>query len=51
MDGNAERVPALAARGLAKNYGHVRALRGVSFEAYAARSPRSSATTAPASRR
>jgi simple sugar transport system ATP-binding protein len=29
------KVPALAARGLAKSYGHVRALRGVSFEAYA----------------
>jgi simple sugar transport system ATP-binding protein len=28
-------VPALAVRGLTKSYGHVRALRGVSFEAYA----------------
>jgi simple sugar transport system ATP-binding protein len=28
-------VPALAVRGLTKNFGHVRALRGVSFEAYA----------------
>src|SRR5882672_6829564 len=28
-------VPALAARGLTKSYGHVRALRGASFEAYA----------------
>src|SRR5438034_10969935 len=28
-------VPALAVRGLIKSYGHVRALRGVSFEAYA----------------
>jgi simple sugar transport system ATP-binding protein len=27
-------VPALAVRGLVKNYGHVRALRGASFEAY-----------------
>ena len=35
MERNAEGVPALAARGLAKNFGHVRALRGVSFEAYA----------------
>ena len=29
------RVPALAARNLTKSFGHVRALRGVSFEAYA----------------
>jgi simple sugar transport system ATP-binding protein len=35
MDGDGERVPALAARALAKSFGHVRALRGVSFEAYA----------------
>ncbi len=28
-------APALAVRGLTKSYGHVRALRGVSFEAYA----------------
>jgi simple sugar transport system ATP-binding protein len=28
-------VPALAVKGLTKSYGHVRALRGVSFEAYA----------------
>jgi simple sugar transport system ATP-binding protein len=28
-------VPALAVRGLTKSYGHVRALRGASFEAYA----------------
>ena len=28
-------VPALAVRGLTKSYGHVRALRGVSFEAHA----------------
>jgi simple sugar transport system ATP-binding protein len=35
MDGDGERVPAIAARGLAKSFGHVRALRGVSFEAYA----------------
>jgi simple sugar transport system ATP-binding protein len=28
-------VPALSVRGLTKSYGHVRALRGVSFEAYA----------------
>ena len=31
----ASRAPALAVRGLTKSYGHVRALRGVSFEAYA----------------
>ncbi|MEP6812413.1 MAG: ATP-binding cassette domain-containing protein [Actinomycetota bacterium] len=31
----ASRVPALAVRNLTKNYGHVRALRGVSFEAHA----------------
>ncbi len=40
MDGEANRVPALAARGLAKSYGHVRALRGVAFEAYAGRGHR-----------
>jgi simple sugar transport system ATP-binding protein len=35
MNGDGERVAVIATRGLAKSFGHVRALRGVSFEAHA----------------
>ncbi len=44
-------TPVLQARGLSRQFGSVRALHNVDFEVYPGRSPPSSATTAPASRR